>query len=170
MLLKEGSGPLQRSGKRTMMLVPRPVAVRTSNWAPRFSARVRILESPKPSPPTNCGSAMPEPLSVTSMTRFDAFTPDADADNGRLRVANRVADGFLGNPEQLVPGGARQSLFGYIVRMKIASQAAGNIGTLDQLLQRLASPDPSVSDGWRLKDDRRASARPNWASSAARSR
>ena len=63
-----------------------------------ISVSVRILESPKPSPPTNCGSAMPEPLSVTSMTRFGASSSDADADNGGLGVANRVADGFLGNP------------------------------------------------------------------------
>src|SRR5208282_6014970 len=61
---------LKLIGTRTTMLVPRPAAVRTSNCAPRFSARARILESPKPSPLANFALAMPDPLSVTSRTRF----------------------------------------------------------------------------------------------------
>jgi hypothetical protein len=57
-------------------------------------------------------------------------------------VANRVADGFLGNPQELVPGHRRQSLFGYMARVKITSQATGDIGTLDQRLQRLNQSRP----------------------------
>jgi len=37
-------------GKRTVTVVPRPDAVRISNFAPRFLARARILAKPKPVP------------------------------------------------------------------------------------------------------------------------
>src|SRR6266478_6397219 len=118
------------------MLVPRPGAVRTSNWAPRFSARARILESPKPSPLANCGSAMHEPLSVTSRTRLGGSPRTLTMMTGRLGMAHRHADGFLRSPEQLVPGRARQAFFGYIAGMKITPQPGGDVATLDQLLQR----------------------------------
>ena len=65
------------------------------------------------------------------------LAPNANTDNGRLRMAHRVTDGFLGNPEQLVPGRGRQAFFGYIASMKITPQPAGDIRALDQLLQRL---------------------------------
>ena len=67
-----GVGTHQFIGKWTAILLPEPAAVRTSNRAPNFSARARILEMPKPSVPADSGLTMPDPLSVTSSTRLGA--------------------------------------------------------------------------------------------------
>jgi hypothetical protein len=86
---------------------------------------------PKPSVPADSGLTIPDPLSVTSSTRLGPIPAKADADDRWLGMANRVADRFLSDSEEVLLDRRRQEFFGYTVPMKVAMQPALDIGPLD---------------------------------------